>query len=63
MKEIVAAIYTNFRTTIVHDQDMEQTDGYTARPKGERLILRFDRWGSQSTFGISQRANVPDINL
>ncbi|KFA73576.1 hypothetical protein S40288_09104 [Stachybotrys chartarum IBT 40288] len=42
MKYIVAAIYTNFTTHIVNDRGIEQTDGYTARPASDRLILRFE---------------------
>jgi hypothetical protein len=60
MKQIVAAIYTNFRTTVVDDQGMEQVGGYTARPASERLVLRFDRLKSQQTFNIHQRVSVPD---
>lgn len=58
MKQIVASIYTNYRTTIVNDHGIEQTDGYTARPVSEKLILRFDSWKSQPIFGIDQRANI-----
>ncbi|PFH57096.1 hypothetical protein XA68_15514 [Ophiocordyceps unilateralis] len=40
MKQIVALIYSNFRTSIVDDSGMEQTDAYSARPKGDRLMLK-----------------------
>jgi hypothetical protein len=43
MKYILAAIYTNFRTSVVDDAGIEQADAYTARPKGELLVLRFER--------------------
>ncbi|KAH6690659.1 cytochrome P450 [Plectosphaerella plurivora] len=43
MKYILAAIYTNFRTSVVDDVGIEQADAYTARPRGERLVLRFER--------------------
>ncbi|KAK1637014.1 cytochrome P450 family protein [Colletotrichum phormii] len=42
MKLIAAAIWTNFTTHVVDDEGIEQDDTYTARPKGERLILRFE---------------------
>ena len=41
-KTILAAIYTNFRTTIVDDSGIEQSDAYTAPPSGKSLILRFE---------------------
>jgi cytochrome P450 len=43
LKLIVAAVYTNFRTHIVNDDGIEQTDGYTCGPKSNRLILRFEK--------------------
>ncbi|KAL4751247.1 hypothetical protein BDW72DRAFT_173974 [Aspergillus terricola var. indicus] len=42
MKLVVAAIYTNFRTVIVDDGGIEAIDAYTVKPKGEKLILRFE---------------------
>ncbi|KAF4781047.1 cytochrome P450 [Colletotrichum scovillei] len=42
MKLIAAAIWTNFTTHVVDDTGIEQDDTYTARPVGERLILRFE---------------------
>ncbi|RSL54828.1 hypothetical protein CEP54_009700 [Fusarium duplospermum] len=41
MKVILAAIYANFKTTVVNDDGIEQEDAYTARPVGEQLVLRF----------------------
>ncbi|KAI9707950.1 MAG: hypothetical protein M1820_004369 [Bogoriella megaspora] len=41
MKAIVAAIYSNFSTSIVDDEGIEQEMAYTARPKRQRLILEF----------------------
>ncbi|KAJ4221049.1 hypothetical protein NW759_007117 [Fusarium solani] len=41
MKVILAAIYSNFRTTVLNDDGIEQEDAYTARPVGEQLVLRF----------------------
>ncbi|MCJ1397781.1 hypothetical protein MMC11_000977 [Xylographa trunciseda] len=43
LKLIIAAIYTNYTTTIVDDEGIEQMDTYTARPVGDKLILQFHR--------------------
>ena len=43
MKLIITAIYTNFSTHIVDDTGIEQEDAYTAGPKGNKLMLRFER--------------------
>jgi hypothetical protein len=43
IKYIVAAIYTNYTTHIVDDDGIEQTDIYTAPPKGGKLIVRVER--------------------
>ncbi|KAM0562944.1 hypothetical protein ACHAPJ_001785 [Fusarium lateritium] len=43
MKFILAAIYANFQTTVVDDRGIEQEDAYTARPVGERLVIRFHK--------------------
>lgn len=40
-KLVAAAIYSNFRTTIVNDEDIEAIDAYTVHPKAEKLILQF----------------------
>lgn len=42
MKLVIAAVYTNFDTTVVEDDNMEATDAYTVKPKGEKLVLRFE---------------------
>ena len=42
MKLITAAIYTNFTTHIVDDTGIEQADAYTAPPKSNKLMLRFE---------------------
>ncbi|PWY82901.1 cytochrome P450 [Aspergillus heteromorphus CBS 117.55] len=42
MKLAVAAIYTNFTTSIVDDEDIEAIDAYTVKPRGEKLVLRFE---------------------
>ncbi|KAL8703388.1 MAG: hypothetical protein Q9201_003417, partial [Fulgogasparrea decipioides] len=43
MKLIVAAVYSNFRTRIVDDGGIEQMDAYTAGPRGNKLVLAFER--------------------
>ena len=43
MKLITAAIYTNYKTHIVDDKGIEQEDAYTAHPKSNKLVLRFER--------------------
>ena len=45
LKFVVAAIYTNYTTKIIDDEDIEQLDGYVCGPKGEKLILQFERAG------------------
>ncbi|KAJ5996196.1 hypothetical protein N7522_007856 [Penicillium canescens] len=42
MKLAVAAIYTNFRTIIVNDDNIEAIDAYTVKPQGDKLILKFE---------------------
>ena len=42
-KLVAAAIYSNFRTTIVNDDDIEAIDAYTVHPHGEKLILKFQK--------------------
>lgn len=42
MKYIVAAIYTNFMTTIVDDDGVEQMDLYTAPPKSGKLVIKLE---------------------
>lgn len=41
IKLVVAAVYTNFKTSIVNDDNMEAIDAYTVKPTAEKLILRF----------------------
>jgi hypothetical protein len=41
MKNIVAAIYTNFTSHVVDDDGIEQAGGYSGGPVGGKLILRF----------------------
>ncbi|MCJ1230223.1 hypothetical protein MMC12_006895 [Toensbergia leucococca] len=40
MKLAMVAIYTNYTTTIVDDEGIEQADDYISRPVGNKLILR-----------------------
>lgn len=40
---MVAAIYTNYTTTIVDDEGIEQSDSFISGPVGNKLILRLDR--------------------
>jgi hypothetical protein len=41
MKLATAAIYSNFTTAIVNDDNIEATDEYTVKPKGGKLDLKF----------------------
>jgi hypothetical protein len=42
MKLIVAAIYSNYRTSIIDDEGIEAIDAYTTKPRSNQLILRFE---------------------
>lgn len=42
MKYIVAALYSNYSTTIIDDTGIEQMDSYTAPPKSEKLLIRLE---------------------
>jgi len=39
MKYILAALYSNYSTSIVDDTGIEQMDAYTAPPKSDQLII------------------------
>jgi hypothetical protein len=41
IKLLVAAIYTNFTTTIVNDKGIEHRDDTFANPVSDQLILQF----------------------
>ena len=41
LKLLVVAIYTNYTTTIVDDEGIEQMDAFVASPVGNKLILKF----------------------
>ena len=47
LKTIVAAIYTNYETTIVDDEGIEQEDAFLAGPVGRKLVLTFSFVGEQ----------------
>lgn len=42
LKILIAAVYTNFTTTIIDDEGIEQRDFHLAGPVGDKLILQFD---------------------
>ncbi|KAF2203987.1 cytochrome P450 monooxygenase-like protein [Delitschia confertaspora ATCC 74209] len=42
MKYILAAIYSNFKTTVIDDAGIEQSDAYTAPPKSDKLMIRLE---------------------
>lgn len=41
MKLVAAAIYSNYACVIIDDDGIEETDAYTVRPRGEKLVLKF----------------------
>ena len=43
IKLVIAAVYSNFRTHIVNDDGIEQTDGYTVGPASNQLSLGFEK--------------------
>ncbi|KZM24227.1 uncharacterized protein EKO05_0005747 [Ascochyta rabiei] len=43
MKYIVAALYSTYSTLVVDDTGIEQSDSYTAPPKGDKLIIRLEK--------------------
>lgn len=43
IKLIVAGVYSNFRTRVVDASGIEQIDAYIATPRGQRLLLKFER--------------------
>jgi hypothetical protein len=42
MKYIIAALYSNYTTTIVDDTGIEQIDAYTAPPKSDKLLIKLE---------------------
>jgi hypothetical protein len=43
MKYIVAALYSNYTTSVVDDTGIEQSDSYTAPPMSDKLMIRLDK--------------------
>ena len=43
LKFVVAAVYTNYTTKIIDDEDIEPLDSYSLGPKGDKLILHFEK--------------------
>ncbi|KAF1944798.1 cytochrome P450 [Clathrospora elynae] len=43
MKYIIAALYSNYSTTIVDDTGIEQTDSYTAPPRSDKLMIKLEK--------------------
>ncbi|KAF2628750.1 cytochrome P450 [Macroventuria anomochaeta] len=43
MKYIVAALYSNYSTTVVDDTGIQQSDSYTAPPKGDKLLIQLEK--------------------
>jgi cytochrome P450 len=43
LKLVVAAIYSNYTTRIIDDEEIEQLDSYSSGPKGDKLILQFEK--------------------
>ena len=43
MKLLLAALYTNYRTSIVDDTGIEMIDAYVSGPVSNQLTLRFER--------------------
>ncbi|KAH8672692.1 cytochrome P450 [Tricladium varicosporioides] len=41
MKHAIAGIYTNFLSSIVNSEGIEQAEGFTAGPRGNKLVLRY----------------------
>jgi hypothetical protein len=41
LKTIAAAMYTNYETSIVDDEGIEQEDAFLAGPVGRKLVLNF----------------------
>ena len=41
LKLMIAAIYTNFTTSVVDDSGIEQADTYVAGPVANKLMLQF----------------------
>ncbi|ERF75686.1 hypothetical protein EPUS_01515 [Endocarpon pusillum Z07020] len=42
IKLVVAAVYSNYTTSIISDEGIEAIDAYTTRPRSNQLILKFE---------------------
>ena len=47
MKDLIAAIYVDFETTIAETSDMEQSEGLIGLPRDKRLMLKFHHLSSE----------------
>ena len=54
IKLVIAAIYTNYTTTVVDDEGIEQDDGYTVGPVGNKLVLKFRGIGREKNNGVAR---------
>lgn len=43
MKLLVAAVYTNYSTSVASDVGIEHIDAYVAAPQGDQIMLKFQR--------------------
>lgn len=43
MKLMLAAVYTQYSTTIVDDEGIEAIDAYTVKPRGDKLMIKFTK--------------------
>lgn len=43
MKYIVAALYSNYITSIIDDAGIEQMDAYTAPPRSDKLMIKLQQ--------------------
>lgn len=43
IKYIIASLYSNYSTAVVDDTGIEQSDSYTAPPKGDKLVIRLEK--------------------
>jgi hypothetical protein len=43
MKYIIAALYSNYSTSIIDDTGIGQVDSYTAPPENDRLMIRLEK--------------------
>lgn len=43
LKLVVAATYSYYTTRIIDDEEIEQLDSYSSGPKGDKLILQFEK--------------------